>query len=305
MIDPEDCNVAEVTMDDFPVDQRKSGEIFIYWVRLCTIVGRVGKHLLRKTESTPFPVGLASQLKQWVASLPACLRLPIHGPRTIQFNPHVHQLHLTYLTTVTLLYLSRDSAPLPSAYATAVLASCCVARIFDDFTARGSLRFLHGMSGWSIAIAILALLHACKVGRLAPEASAHINVLRIALKELARMWRSADMFDRGMERIDTDTMATLLSDMRNKAPGSAEAYMAGAAAQAPMSGLSGVEESEDGIDWQGFFPFLTVETSPLAAILLDPTPTFQLADLDWPADFTMQLPGFFGPGDINFSMFAD
>lgn len=306
MIDPDDCNVAELTIDDFPSDQAEHAEVFVYWVRLCAIVGNVGKHLLRKTESTPFPIHLASQLKQWMASLPSRLHLPIHGPRTTQFDPHVHQLHLTYLTTVTLLYLSGNSTFLPRAYATAVLASCCVARIFEDYTARGSLRFLHGISGWSIAIAILALMHARKVSRLAPEANAHIAVLRIALKELARMWHSARMFDRGMERIDTDTTASLLSDLRNgtRDPGATTGYLE-PAPQSPMSELSGAGDGGDGIEWPGFFPFLTAETSPLAAILLDPTPTMQLADVAWPADFTMQLHGFFEPGDLNFPMFVD
>lgn len=306
MIDPEDCNVAELTTDDFPSDQAQRAEIFIYWVRLCAIVGDVGKHLLRKTESTPFPVQLPSRLKQWMASLPPRLQLPIHGPRTTQFDPHVHQLHLTYLTTVTLLYLNSNSASLPRAYATAVLASCCVARIFEDFTARGSMRFLHGISGWSIAIAILALLHARKVSRLAPEANAHIAVLRIALKELARMWHSARMFDRGMERIDTDTTVSLLSDMRNGPPGPAETtgYMA-PTEQSPISELDCGEDGPDGFEWWEFFPYLTAETSPLAAILLDPTPAMQLTDVDWPPDFTMKLHGFFWPGDLNLSIFAD
>ena len=306
MIDPDDCNVAELTTDDFPPDQRDSGEFFIYWVRLCAIVGNVGKHFLRKTDSTPFPIHLASQLKQWLSSLPPRLQLPIHGPRTTNFNADIHYMHLIYLTAVTLLYLSGSSSSLPRAYATGVLASCCVARIFEDYTARGSMRFMHGISGWAIAIATLALMHARKVARLAPAANAHIAVLRVALRELSKLWHSAGMFERGIERLDTDATASLLSSMRNDSPEEvAAAAAAGYAAPTAFSELEGGDEHGDGIEWQGFFPFLTAETSPLAAILLDPAPAMQLTDLDWPADFGMQLHGFFGPGDLNFSMFTD
>jgi hypothetical protein len=300
MIDPDDCNVAELTLDDFPDPRNDRAEIFIYWVRLCAIVGQVSKHLLRRTESTSFPTHLAYQLKQWIESLPPRIRLPIHSRRTTQFDPDVHQLHLTYLTTVTLLYLDGTSRSLPRAYTAAVLASCCVARIFEDYTARGSMRFLHGIAGWSITIAILALLHARKVPRLAWAADAHIHVLRVALKEMAKMWHSSLMFDRGFERIDTSNQASPpLSTSTRNANDNNPAMNPGRGEQSPISELSD-HETSDGLEWRDFFPYLTPETSPLAAMLLEPLPVMQFVDLDWPVDLTLQLQGFFDPlGDLG------
>lgn len=43
------------------------------------------------------------------------------------------------------------------------------------------MRFLQGIVGWEIAIAILSLLHARRVPRLTEAADEHICVLRIAL----------------------------------------------------------------------------------------------------------------------------
>ncbi len=64
------------------------------------------------------------------------------------------------------------------------------------------MHFLAGVAGWSIAIAMLALLHARKVPRLTLAADCYIQVLRVALREMSKMWHSALMFERGFERID-------------------------------------------------------------------------------------------------------
>lgn len=290
MIDPMDCNVAELTLEDFPESQRDSAELFIYWVRLCAIVGLVSQHLSRKSESTPFPIHLASKLKEWTQSLPPHLQLPISNTRTTNFRAEVHQLHITYLTLVTILYLSDASRALPIAYKAAVLASCCVARIFEDFTARCSMRFLHGMTGWSIAIAILALLHARKVQRLTEAADAHICILRIALKEMGKLWHSSRMFDRGFERIDA--VKATLRPSPECVPDSLSRLSP--SLNSPIPELS--DHSGSGaIEWKDYFPYLTPETSPLAAILLEPMPDTPLLGLGWPVDLTLQLQGFFDP----------
>ncbi|KAJ5958216.1 uncharacterized protein N7479_005366 [Penicillium vulpinum] len=287
IIDPEDCDIGEPTVHDFPNPHDPNSTLFVYWVRLCRILGRVTKYLPQRTESSSFPVQLATELVQWVNSLPPHLQLPISTERTLHFNRDVHQLHLPYLTTVTLLYLRTASQSLPEAYTAAVVASGCVARIFEDYLARGSIRFLQGVAGWSAAVAILALLHARKVPNLTKSADAHIRVLRLALKEMTLLWHSAKMFDRGFERMlgnhghgqnkDVDSVALSAMDT-----------------QQPVTILTDLP-NDAGVDWMGFFPYATQDTSPLVAILLMSDQPVPLSDLEWPVDLTAQLQELFDP----------
>lgn len=301
MINPDDCNVLEPTLADFPPSRQFDAEIFIHWVKLCGIIGRVRNHLARRTEITAFPEHLIQELKFWVSSLPPHMQLPIQGQRTVYFNANIHQLHIPYLTTVTLLYLSEAQSSLPRPYNCAVLASTCIARIFEDYTARGSMRFLQGISGWAISVAILALLHARKVPKLKMAADNDIHILRIALKEMGKTWVSARMFERGFERIskvdDSDLNAStpLRQDTATR-PRSRQ--------QSPTMELSDHPTSEVA-NWQEFFPYLTPATSSLASIILE-TPNALFGDIlsAMPTDFAAQFQDFFGPfGDLSSTVF--
>ncbi len=42
-IDPDYCNVKMVTAEDFPDPNDPKAEIFIHWVQLCEVIGRIGK----------------------------------------------------------------------------------------------------------------------------------------------------------------------------------------------------------------------------------------------------------------------
>ncbi|OJD19281.1 hypothetical protein AJ78_00730 [Emergomyces pasteurianus Ep9510] len=286
IIDPLDCNVREPSLEDFPEPKDNfRAQIFIYWVRLSNNVGKVAKYLLQKTETTQFPGHLARELVDWVQSLPEPLRLPIATNRTTPFNRDVHQLHLPYLTTITLLYLTKSSQPLAKAYTTATLSASCVARIFEDFLARGSIRFLQGMAGWHIAVAILALLHARRIQTLTKTADNHIKILKIALKEMAQMWPSASLLDKEFERllaskefvVAEERSPKRLIDMR------------------PTNSLSELADLATGtlINFMDFFPFATTQTSPLVEILLTQNSTMIFTDLEWPGDISAQLHNLF------------
>ncbi|KAL2013170.1 hypothetical protein VTN00DRAFT_695 [Thermoascus crustaceus] len=133
----------------------------------------------------PLFLSLFVKLKEWARSLPAHLQLPFSAGHTAVFNREIHQLHLPYLTSITLLHLSKSTQPLPKACTAGILAASCVARIFEDFLTRGSLRFLQGMA----------------VEYLSAAADQQIGILRLALKEMAKTWHSSKMFDAGFERL--------------------------------------------------------------------------------------------------------
>ena len=269
VIDPEDCNISLPTLDDFPDPQdRPKGEIFIHWVRLCAIIGRIAKFLTRSfgTDS-PFPADLGRELIAWVRSLPPHLQLPIHADRTTSFNRDVHQLHLPYLAVIILLHLKRSSQPLPQAYPPAILAASCVARILKDTLARGGTRFLMAITGWYCGTAFIALLQACRIEGLAKAANEDLDILELAAKQLGTMWPTANVFYHGFQRLRAST-----STFETTAPGPS-APLAQPQPQRPLETTeigTGSMNIVNGIDWVDYFPFATMQTSGVAEKLLAP-----------------------------------
>ncbi|KAH9859946.1 hypothetical protein IAQ61_011729 [Plenodomus lingam] len=273
IIDPADCNIQEPSLADFPPDPQSQhqGEIFIYWVRLCAIIGRIAKSLLtHNANSQALQNALRDELVEWVQSLPARLKLPIDTARTENFDRDVHQLHLFYLTTIIILHLKRSGGQLPQALPPAIIAASCTARILRDILARGNSRFLMAITCWHVGTAFIALLQASRIPHLSKSANEDLDVLTITIKELQKMWASALVVAQGLKRL------------RNAQPaanfGSHHAHSAdklnnlnGNFVQSPeISNLANGTNThfDDEFDWMRFFPFVSKSTGGIADSLL-------------------------------------
>ncbi|KAK4447413.1 major facilitator superfamily domain-containing protein [Podospora aff. communis PSN243] len=282
IIDPSDCNIAPPSLSDFPSSptlQRKA-EIFIHWVALCAIIGRVAKALSRP--GAPFPAHLRQELVDWVSSLPPHLQLPITRPRTASFDRDVHQLHLPYLTTIIVLHLRRSAHDLPQALPPAILAASCIVRILRDILSRGNARFLMAITCWYSGTAFTALLQATRISKLAKDANDGLDVLTNAVEELQKMWGSARVIRQGFDRLrighsgpegraglDGLGMAARTGGGQNGVPLAAAGRSARPHANGNGVSLldSGASEERD-FDWPLLFPFVTPETNGIARVLL-------------------------------------
>lgn len=254
IINPDDCDIPQPILADFPDHNGPQAEIFISWVQLCGIVGRIGESMRRQVVSQHL-----EELMDWVTSMPAHLQIAISTSRTTKFNRDIHQLYLPYLTAVALLHLARPSATaLPKASMTAVVAASCIARIFQDLLVRGSIHYLPALSTWFITIALLPLIHARHIPELKESADDHIRILRIGLRELRTMYPGTEITITGLERLLSSTRKDEL-------------------------GLLGNEQ-----DWLKNFPFVTSQTSRLASILL----AGSVANLDQTPPDPMNANGF-------------
>lgn len=254
IIDPEDCNVQECQLSDFPPDpaSQRKGLVFIYWVRLCGIIGRIAKHLSRSSNTAqPFPADLQQALTDWAQSLPPDLQLPIGSQRTESFDRDVHQLHLPYLTTIIILHLKRSAHDLPQALPPAILAASCIARILRDILSRGDVRFLMAITCWYSGTAFVPLLQASRVDRFAQEAEEGLDVLTQTVAQLQTMW--------GTARIISQAFARLRK--------SVDAASKGARADGVTQSVP-LEMPADDLDWAALFPFVTHSTSRIAEGLL-------------------------------------
>jgi len=267
IIDPDDCNIQEPSLADFPPDPQSQhhGEVFIYWVRLCAIIGRIAKILLKSNEASgPLPTALQEELVTWVHSLPPSLRLPIDTTRTETFDRDVHQLHLFYLTTIIILHLKRSGGQLPQALPPAIIAASCTARILRDILARGNSRFLMAITCWHIGTAFIALLQACRIQHLSRSANEDLDILAIAVRELQKMWASANVIAQGFERLRKPEHPAIHNLNSNSASNGLHAQT-----QSLNNLPNGIgSTSDDDFDWMRFFPFVSKSTGGIAESLI-------------------------------------
>lgn len=291
------------TLSDFPGAEAQSTQaaLFVHWIPLCEIIGRIGQMLRRRQqpEASPSAVQLARELIAWVESLPTSLNPGIKSARTTSFHRDVHGMHLTYLSCITLLHLNQDAQPLPRASIAAIVAASCTARLFQDYLLRGSVSFLAGQAGWYITIAILALLHARRLEGMTAAADADIAILRAALAAMARRWHSSQMFQHGIDKLMDPTnveMKQLLQPVVADVAGTA----AGAGAGSATGSSPGMDEllAMEGVNWKNYFPYISSETSEVVATLLGPNELgWRFPELGWTFDFPGQLGQFFTQAD--------
>lgn len=254
--------------------------MFIWWVRLCAIIGRVAKTLHSpgsKSDTHLTSEDLVKELSNWVNSLPPQLQLPIQNSRTSSFDKDVHQLYLPYLTTVIILHLKRVENPLPQALPPAILAASCIARILRDILARGNFRFLMAITCWYTGTAFIPLLQASQFPHMAKEANECLDILERMAEQLKTMWASANVIRMGFQRLRHTTGHTLDRNNNPTLPN----VPTGERIEQPMEparshSLPGetinisnnAEKRVDDMDWTALFPFVTRQTSGIADSLL-------------------------------------
>ncbi|KAL4866574.1 fungal-specific transcription factor domain-containing protein [Aspergillus spectabilis] len=252
------CNLPMVTVDDFPDPTNPNALLFVHWVKLWELGGNLHRELYWPKE-TPDKSTPHAEMINWVKSLPAALQLPFGASRTTVFNRDVHDLHLSYLTIIILLYLSRGDHGLPTAAMPAIAAASCIARIFKDFLARGSVQFVLPQATWSIALAILALLHARRLQGLGVYAKEDIRTLQMALTKLAPYSSPGMMFSHGIQNILDQEDSDMAFHTQTPVSGqNTQSYCS------PSTTVS--EDASRG--WAALFPYIAPQTSPLIAALL-------------------------------------
>lgn len=319
IIDPDDCNVQELTLADFPDDpvMQRKGEVFIQWVRLCAIIGRIAKTLSRSGSATasslPSTIELRQELVDWVRAIPPHLQLPINSARTRWFDRDVHQLYLPYLTTIIVLHLRRSAHALPQALPPAIVAASCIVRILKDILSRGDARFLMAITCWYSGTAFIALIQACRIENLRKDANDGLDVLTNAVAQLQNMWGSANVIRRGFDRLRESNGANGdASRGANFNPSHTNGHDVPGPTAADANTQEPLSDSHQDFDWTQLFPFVTRDTSSIAAALLPSDELGVPTRLPSPEDmllqdiFTMDYQGLLEPitdfTDFGFSL---
>ncbi|KAL2802172.1 hypothetical protein BJX63DRAFT_438138 [Aspergillus granulosus] len=281
LINEKYCTVPMVTVDDFSDSTCPKALIFVHWVKLWEIGGNLHQELNWPRGAQPDKATIREKMIGWANTLPPSLRLPFHLPRTTVFNRDIHELHLGYFTIIILLYLRRGEHPIPAAAVPAVAAASCIARIFKEFLARGSVQFILPQATWSIALSILALLSARRLPSLASCATEDIEILYTALARLAPYSNPGKMFIHGIRRI-LEQEGQGGKGARPSVPPTGPSL-----AQQCCSASSGPETLA--ASWTDLFPFISRETSRLVATLVGGGDE-QVAALSHPAEERAMTP---------------
>ncbi|OQV06188.1 Fungal specific transcription factor domain-containing protein [Cladophialophora immunda] len=292
IVDTDSCDVRMVTCNDFPEPEDLTAVIFVHWVRLWDVAGQITKELSRRRGDHGKGT-LATELINWVQSLPTCLQLPVGDLNTLNFNRDVYYLHLGYLTVVTLLHFTKGRGSIPRASIPAIAAASGIARIFNAYLSRGTIRVLGCEASWYCSVAILALLHAQSVEGLASNAEADICILRVALKELSAFSNTAQMFNIGIERL-------LRAEAGPASPSLPRSLTQPGNYYHSRAGGPDDSAAADNLEWMDYFPNVTAETSTLmATLLVKHCMAMPFPEIEWPDDVTLQLYDLFRDIDVH------
>lgn len=306
VINPDYCSQPMVTEHDFPDPTDLKATIFVHWVRMWEIGGKIHKEMYwAKDAFVPRP-GLVQEMIVWVQSLPNSIQLPFSGPRTVGYHRDVHDLHLGYFTIIILLYLRKSDGAVPTASIPAIAAASCIARIFKDYLARGSVRFVMTQATWTIALAILSLLHARRIERLKSYAEDDMQTLHTALRQLAPFSYLGKMFYQGIQKIlehehvPMSFHAHVPADRRGNTPPERSGARRDLSPPSTSDPFTDVE-----VRWTDFFPYVTSQTSPLvAALLAGDDASLLFPEPEWPVDILLlhellSQPHNFQPMDVD------
>jgi hypothetical protein len=268
--------------DDFPIDQCIQAQIFVHWVQLCRLMGQIQSQMLSARQTgIGIPTSpIAASLIGWLKSIPAAVKLSISTAETATFQKDVYLLHLPYLTTVALVYLNRTGQNLPEISIAAVLAAICTARILRDFLLHSTVRALPESTGWSIAIAITALMHVCPVETFEAHMQADIRTLLAALEHMSAIWTSSKIMLVGLRKLIAASQRDAPLRQRGEEVRQPNPFMEHGSFLVPCARNVNDLTANDGVLWSDFFPFASADTSPsFHAILAEVQDNFQLFEV--------------------------
>lgn len=305
IIDPNDCSVPAPSLDDFSPESRNDTKplIFVHWVQLCAIIGRVAHLLSHTSTSNELPSNVAEQLKEWVASLPAQTRISLATRYVSAFDKDAYQLHIPYLIAIIVLHLRRIREPgaLPLALPPAIFAASCLARIFKGILAKGDTRFLMPITSWYCGVTYITLLAASKDAALKEAVQADMEIIVLMCDQLRKMWASANVIYLGFERL----RAMAENDSRG------QSLSSGRASVAPQNDEHTTQRTDEALsgssdfDWIDYFPFATNETSRTVELLLErrQKDAYSIDNITWDHSL-MDVRGDWSDGLLGYTDFS-
>lgn len=137
---------------------------------------------------------------------------------------------------------------------------------------------------WYTGISFLALLSARTHAGLSQAVDEDLDLLELAIKQLKNMWPTADIFEKGFERLRSSVNPqSVMSE--------------------PTQILDANPQAAGNVDWLELFPFATISTSKIALQILADRQQVrpEYLDMTVPQPMMSYFQEFFDPNDgLNF-----
>jgi hypothetical protein len=134
---------------------------------------------------------LGLELLAWIENLPPELRMTDRNGIPKPYHFEISQLHIPFLSAVTLLFSPRPIFSISPDNAAAVTASTLAFRIYEAFHLRDQISYLGPIFSWHLLIASVTRLSCLRVPALEEEATVALDTTDKFLAELGKKWPSA------------------------------------------------------------------------------------------------------------------
>lgn len=162
------------------------------YTQISVIMGDIAEAYRRNQLSQTKKVELIRVLYWWLRELPEDLRLYHTGANTglKPYNFNARQLHVLYFESVMLVFYKGTQRTQISP--PALIASSCIAGLFEEFSIRDEIRYL-GPSIWKsfLLTASLSQVSGCRALNIAADVVRDLDTFRSCLQEFSKRWPSA------------------------------------------------------------------------------------------------------------------
>jgi hypothetical protein len=187
-----DCTVEPPSINDFPEPTDLRAQIFVYYVRICGLVGDLCQLLTRNNNpSSEEKNAIGLNLLGWIKSLPPELRLYNSDGSSRPYDFELVQLHVPYFSAICVLFRPRSVFTITPDSTAAVVASTLNFRLFEAFHLRDQTFYLGPIYAWHTLVAAVPQLSCSRIPSLWEEAQYALVTIEEVLRSLGQKWPSA------------------------------------------------------------------------------------------------------------------
>ena len=134
-------------------------------------------------------------LQQCMTDFPESLRLYSTSSDTRIYRRDVYELHINYFVSIIIFFhLCGPAIRYPAACLASLVASSCIASLYEEMDYRDDLNYLFSINNWYLMVACVPQLHySGSVYNTDNMCSAELDILVAALRQTSIKWPGANM----------------------------------------------------------------------------------------------------------------
>ena len=185
MLSATDSTMEEPSIDDFDTPEDTRAHVFVHYVRIAGILCDLSHAVARRGSASPQERDtLIRRLLEYGRNLPSALKLVPQDDTQRPYNFDLAQLHIPFLTAISILYRPQSIFALTSANAASVAAANLSFRIFQAIQLREETRALSSAFSYHLLVCAIPHLSSLRVEELKAEANCALDALEVVLQTL-------------------------------------------------------------------------------------------------------------------------